>query len=487
MPEVTTMEKLRDFNSRGKITPADAVHIGTVVDMEDIMMENIHEFELPYSSRSGHFGCLGTTRVGKTKLVTHMITQDIHAGNNVVFIDPKGDDEALSAVVQAAIESGRMGDLMVITPIYPECSLMIDPLAYYYLSDELVDHVISGIKSDDEYFINVASEVTTAIVVGIIAQNLAKGRETKMNFFDVKQRVDYESLGQLGEALQYLANHPNPIVRELVEEATLNIRQIRNSPQDFFAKVSSSLRTILTALTSSTTGKIIGKAKTNEFVRRFESGEGVILVCQTGSLLARRTASTIGRVLISMIQSMVGRFFASGARLKRPLCLYIDEGHNVLYQGIQELFNKAGGAGVWLHFFTQSISQIEEAVGKPTAQSIMDNISTWVYMRVNHNATATFIEEASPKRKRFDNMLSMGDAKLSITLREVEDYIIKADRVTCLRPQYFYLRTAGTFYKGRVANVPSPKMRIKFPEINPVLASKKNQQTPPQQPISHAA
>lgn len=463
MPPV--MDKLKELNKHGKTRPSDSVHIGTVVSMEDVNYEDIHDYCLPNSARTGHFGCLGTTRVGKTKLLTHMIVQDIHAGNNVVFIDPKGDDEAMSAVVQAAVESGRLNDLMLITPIYPDCSLMIDPLAYYYLTDELVDHVISGIKSDDEYFVNVASEVTTAIVAGIIAQNIANNRETKMNFYDIKQRVDFESLGQLGESLQYLINHPSLTVRDLVEEATLNIRQIRNSPQDFFAKVSSSLRTVLTALTSSTTGKIIGKAKSNEFVRRFECGEGVILICNTGSLLARRSAYIIGRVLISMIQSMVGRFFASGSRLKKPLCVYLDEGHNILYQGIQELFNKAGGAGVWLHFFTQSMSQIEEAVGRATTQSIMDNINTWIYMRVNHNATAKYIEEASPLHKVYNNIVCMGDAKLSLSLREDEDYIIKADKVIKLKPRYFYLRTGGIFYKGHVPEVKSPTMRIKFPVI----------------------
>lgn len=466
MPVSNVIEELKRMNSKGKVRPTESVHIGTVVGVNDYNFTNIHEFHLPNSARAGHFGCMGTTRIGKTKLLTHMIVQDIHAGNNVVFVDPKGDNEAMSAIVQAAVESGRLNDLMLITPIYPECSLMIDPLAYYYLMDELVDHVVSGIKSDDEYFVNVASEVTTAVVAGLIAQNIAQNRETKMNFFDIKQRVDYESLGQLGDALEYLVNHPSPTVRDLAEEARLNIRQIRSSPQDFFAKVSSSLRTVLTALTSSTTGRIIGKAKTNEFVRRFERGDGVILICNTGSLLARRTAYIIGRVLISMIQSMVGRFFASGSKLKRPLCIYMDEGHNILYQGIQELFNKAGGAGVWLHFFTQSMSQIEEVVGPPTTQSIIDNISTWVYMRVNQNDTAKYVEESSPIHTVYKNIVNIGDAKLSMSLREEEEYSIRADKIVKLRPRYFYLRASGNFYKGMVPNVKLPHMRIEYPKIN---------------------
>lgn len=460
------MNQLIKMNARGKISKTDSVHIGRVVDIDDHNFSNIHEFHLPSSERGSHFGVIGTTGIGKTKLLAHLVCQDIRAGHNVFCCDPKGDVFLMSSIIQAAVESGRLKDLMLVSPIYPEYSMTVDPLAYYYLSDELVDHVISGIKSDDEYFINVASEVCTAIITGLIAQDAAINVRTTMNFFDIKQRVDYESLCALGESLNHLITHPLAHVREMAEESTLNIRQIRSSPQDFFAKVSSSLRTVLTALTSSTTGKIIGKAKTNEFVRRFENGEGAILICNTGNLLARRTAYIIGRVMISMIQSMVGRFFASGLKVKRPLCIYMDEGHNLLYQGIEELFNKARQAGVWLHFLTQSMAQIEAAVGPPIMQSIIDNISTWVFMRVNQNDTAKYIEESSPIRTVYKNIVNIGDAKLSMSLREEDEYAIRSDRVVKLKPRYFFMRSGGKFYKGIVPIVKDPYMRVEFPLVN---------------------
>ncbi len=59
------------------------------------------------------------------------------------------------------------------------------------------------------------------------------------------------------------------------QEVCHNIEQILNSPADFFAKVSSSLRTTLSALTSGSTGRIIGKSLVNEFIKRFEEGKRV--------------------------------------------------------------------------------------------------------------------------------------------------------------------------------------------------------------------
>ena len=67
---------------------------------------------------------------------------------------------------------------------------------------------------------------------------------------------------------------------------------------EHFAKVSSSLRTMLSALTFGNIGRIIGKARTNEFITRLEQGKRVILVCHTGSLLSPRASLIFGRVFV---------------------------------------------------------------------------------------------------------------------------------------------------------------------------------------------
>jgi len=72
------------------------------------------------ADRSGHFGCFGTTRVGKTRLIENIVEQDIRKGYNVVVIDPKGDTELFSKIVQVAAESGRLEEVMLLTPIYPD-------------------------------------------------------------------------------------------------------------------------------------------------------------------------------------------------------------------------------------------------------------------------------------------------------------------------------------------------------------------------------
>ena len=92
-------------------------HIGTGVHLDH--PETIMELGFPDSFRKGHFWCFGTTRVGKTRIMEHIIEQDIRKGYSVVAIDPKGDIDLFSKITQVAEKTGRLQDLMLITPIFP--------------------------------------------------------------------------------------------------------------------------------------------------------------------------------------------------------------------------------------------------------------------------------------------------------------------------------------------------------------------------------
>lgn len=469
-------EMLRELNGKGVLSPNDGItRIGRGVNMEDKSKDI--DIEIPDPDRRGHIGFFGTTRVGKTGLLSVIVGQDIKKGYNTVIIDPKGDVDLFSRMIQYAVEAGRLDDVMLLTPIYPDHSIRLDPLSHYYMEDELVDHVISGIKAKDDFFISVASEVTQAIIAGLSI--LSKNNNTRFstNFNQVRERIDYIALGKLRNELVNMQNNVPD-----ADEVIASLEKILNSPQDFFAKVSSSLRTTVSALATGNTGKIIGKGYANEFVKRFEEGKGVILYCNTGSLLARRTAHIIARVLISMIQSMVGRFFSSGQRLTPPLCIHIDEGQNVLYPGIQDLFSKAGGADVWLSFYTQSIALIEQEIGREAARGILDNMNTLIFLRVNHPETARYMEDSTPYIKNFQALITPDDSTGRVTLRELDEKLIPAANVLQLAQRQFYMRYQGHFYKAFTLDLPPKYIDIKFPEVSgsdPVLQSNKTEKDMP--------
>ena len=409
---------------------------------------------LPDADRKGHMFCFGTTRIGKTRLIELMIEQDIRKGYSVAFFDPKGDVDVFSKIVQVAYEEGREDELCLVTPVFPQCSASIDPLAYYYMPEEVVSHVVSGIKAKEEFFVNVAYETTLVIVLSLILFARVKGETPNLNFQAVKERAGYKNLGELKAQLEAIGS---PEAEEIL--ATLN--QVLSSPQDYFAKVSSSLRTVLTALSTGSVGRIIGKARANEFIRRLEQGKRVILVVQTGSLLTRKTAHIVARVLVSMIQSFVGRRFASGLSVDPPLCLYMDEASNLLYLGVEDLFSKGGGAGVWVHAFTQSIADLEAEIGRPFARKILDNTNTKIFMRVNDPSTAEYIADYSGMAKKYSPILSLGGG---ITVREIEEPTVRPEDVLNLQVRDFYMFGFNGAYRGKVAQVEPPYIQVKYPQ-----------------------
>jgi len=468
------LERLREIARKGRIQQGiNALHIANGIPADPRKLystTSIVPVVLPYKERGHHMGGFGTTGIGKTRQIAHLIIQDILAGNNVLLIDPKWDTFIQEKIVEAAVAAGRIDELLFFSPLLPQYSIKLNLLRYYQIKDEIVDHVVSGVKAKEEFFVNVAYEVTLAIVNARALIEQARGQKYVPNFADIKKWCSYDGLQQLKKRVEILKFHEDEKIREEAEETDLILSQILLSPQDYFAKVSSTLRTVLTSMASSTVGKLVGKATENELIKRLESGQRFIAICTTGSLLSRRTAHTIGKVLLSMIQSAMGRFLARNEAFNPPLALYIDEGHNVLYPGIEELFNKGRGANLWIHFFTQSLAQMIREVGETITHSIIDNISTWLYMRVNCPVTANFIAQTMPSIiKRSKTLIPTGEGFMT-NLTDKFAPVIEAEWFTQLEQRKMIVKLpGGKIYICITPEVPEAKTRITYSGIEPII------------------
>lgn len=406
-------------------------HIGTGVHLDH--PETIMELGFPDSYRKGHFWCFGTTRVGKTRIMEHIIEQDIHKGYSVVAMDPKGDIDLFSKITEVAEKTGRLQDLMLITPIFPQYSAILDPLSSYYMPEELVAHITAGVAVGREpYFFSVAYEVSLVVVQALIIMDGGSRTTPSFNLNDIKNHISHQDLEQLKDRLDYI-DHPE------AEQLCRDMQKILSTPPDYYSKVASSLRVALTELTSGNVGQIIGKADENRFIKRLEQGqvsedsEGIILVVQLGSLLTKRAAYTAGKVIISMIQAFVGWVYSSGKNVTPPLVLHIDEAQSVLYHGIEDLFAKAGGAGVFIHGYCQSISQLYTEVGKDRANSILDNCNTKLFMRVPDANTALYVSRHLGEERQFSPIIFVGGG---LSIRETEEVAGKNKKKSSLSGRF---------------------------------------------------
>lgn len=106
-----------------------------------------------------------------------------------------------------------------------------------------------------------------------------------------------------------------------------------------------------------------------------------------------------------------------------------------------------------------------EEVGREVTQSIVDNINTWIYMRVNHPETAQHVEDTSPLVTVNQPLLNLGGG---ITIRPTKDKMVPAHRVLKLAAREFYMRSDGKLYKGITEPVPPLYVNVDFPAIKVV-------------------
>lgn len=416
----------------------------------------IVDIRIPDRDRMRHTFVFGTTGVGKTRLAEYMIEQDIRKGYSVAFFDPKGDQDIFAKIVDVAEQCGRLHELMLVTPIYPEYSAIIDPMAYYFMVDELVGHVVSGIKGGKEpFFRNIAKDIMLAVILSIRLIAKARNEKPLLNFNELRKGIRRSSLKVYRDTILTIATTE-------AEEVAGMIQDVLESPQEYYAKVSSSLRTALVELSSGNIGRIIGNANENRFIERLEKGKRVIFAIHSGSLITREAAATLCKVIISIIQSFIGRTYLSKRRVVNPpLSIYMDEAQSLLYQGIEELFAKAGSAGVMVNAFAQSVNQLYAAVGEEFAKSILDNTNTKIFMRCPDAETAAYGTEHFGVHKVLAPIMQPTGA---ITAREVEEDVLRVSDILDLGQQELYLMTYSGRYRGRVREVLPTRLKIEFPE-----------------------
>ena len=248
---------------RAKKLPDTAPPAGAAVG-EGVALDRDPEAEpapitVPDTDREGHIFTMGATRSGKTRLAEAMIEHDIRAGRSILWIDPKGDNAIFSKIVTVARETGREDDLLFFSPVHPRYSVKIDPLSHYFMPEEVVNHVVSGVRVREEFYFNIAYEVTLVVVQGLMLISRSLGERPAFTFRRIKENIGYRELEGLRAQIAGIEGPE-------AEEILVNLDQILSSPQDYFSKVSSSLRTVIMSLSSGSVGEIIGKDTSNRFI-----------------------------------------------------------------------------------------------------------------------------------------------------------------------------------------------------------------------------
>ncbi|HEX4044859.1 MAG TPA: conjugative transfer system coupling protein TraD, partial [Gammaproteobacteria bacterium] len=105
---------------------------------------------LNLAERVGHTLVLGTTRVGKTRLLELLVAQDIRRGEVVIVFDPKGDVDLLRRIVYEATSCGRESDVILFHLGFPDVSARYNPVGHFARVTEVANRLANQLPGSGE-------------------------------------------------------------------------------------------------------------------------------------------------------------------------------------------------------------------------------------------------------------------------------------------------------------------------------------------------
>ena len=430
---------------------------------------DIKKIEVEDKFRLGHWLTVGTTGAGKTRFLENVIEHDIVEGYSVIVFDPKPDKELFARIVYAARKAGRLKELMVTRIDKPEQSAKVNPFGFYFQPEELIQHVMAGIPpSTDEFFYNVAYEVSTVAIFGKYILHKILDQKSPFTVEELRQYISREGLSNIANQLKEVSSAgelKDDIFSNYLETIQGCLSDLILSPQDYFAKVTSTLRTTLTAMIVGSTGTILGSADENLFMKKLINGERIIYVIQAPAMVMRNATFILFRSVLSMIQSLSGNIYLENisktGKLEPPLYLHIDEMGESLYWDFINLLNKSRGSAIGVHGLIQSISDIESKLqSAPTADVLLGNFNTQLFFRVDGEKSARYVSGKAGKVKKFTRIYSQGE----FTSREVTEELIGVSEANELPDRHFIIftkqKSVPVIYKGVTTTIKPVPLKI---------------------------
>ena len=396
--------------------------------------------------RNGHLLVLGTTRVGKTRLLELLVTQDIRDGKVVIVIDPKGDADLMLRVYAEAARAGRLDQLYLFHLGYPDVSARYNGIGNFGRITEVANRATNALPSTGNSaafkefawrFTNIVAQAQVALGDVPTYESLLRDITDIEPLFlryaehalerhgpdDWSEQVDaivarieerkypvpralQDRQARMVAVVDFLKQHP------LTDAVLMGLSTAVRYERSFFEKIVASLGPFLEKLTTGEAGKLISPdyADTNEERPIFDwqqvIRQGGIVYVGLDALTDAVVASAVGNSMLADLVSVGGKLYKRGTDPHHPkgaivlpeVACHFDEVNEIVGPEFVPMVNKLGGAGFMIHAYTQTIPDIEARVGDAArAQQILGNFNHVVMLRVKNDTTARFFSEQLPE------------------------------------------------------------------------------------------
>lgn len=414
-----------------------ALH-GVEPDERDIFM--------PLADRAGHTVVLGTTRVGKTRLAETLITQDIHRGDTVIVLDPKGDADLMRRCYAEACRAGRQDEFAIFHLGFPELSARYNAIGSFSKVSEVASRLAGQLPAEGNSaaFREFAWRFTNIVARALVELGRTPSYEQIANYIMNIEPLLIEYYQQWlarvapagwEERVRDLIANPQgmrvlPSLRNRSPEAVAllvyarsehlsdpvadGLRSAMEYDRTYFDKIVASLLPLLEKLTSGPTGALLSPDYLNSADPRpildwrdVIRGGGIVYV-GLDALSDFAVAAAVGNSMFADLVSVAGEIYKRGHHTGLPpgaeppppraTCIHADEFNELIGDEFIPLLNKAGGAGFQVTAYTQTVSDIEARVGTAAkSRQVLGNLNTIIMLRVRERATAELLTDQLPR------------------------------------------------------------------------------------------
>jgi len=440
----------------------------------------------------GHTLLVGTTRVGKTRMMELLIGQAIIRNETVIIIDPKGDHALAENAKRICAAMGQPERFVYFHPAHPEKSTPIDPMRNWNRRTELASRVAALIPSETgaDPFAAFGWKVLNDIVNGLVATGVSP------NLVHMKRYIEGGADNLLLNTLRrhfidtvpewetrsssFVKKHRDRILEAYIDfYKQTAIHEAQSSDldglistfehnRDHFQKMVASLIPILSMLTSAPLAELLSpefkigdQEHATDMAKIINNNQ--VLYLGLDSLADGTVGSAIGSIMLADLTAVAGDRYNYGIDSNKPVNLFIDEAAEVINQPTIQLMNKGGGALFRVTISAQTFADFPARLGDENkARQALANINNQIVLRVIDAETQQYIADSMPKIKAQSLSIRYGhgvDAKIqdeyqssyqeSMMAEEVE--LFPAAMLGNLPPLHFLARmSGGRIIKGRL-------------------------------------
>ena len=398
---------------------------------------------LPLKDRTGHTLVLGTTQVGKTRLLELSAAQDIRRGETVVVFDPKGDADLLRAVREACGLAGREDDFLLFHLGYPELSSRYNGVGQFHRITEVATRVAGQVSGEGasavfrEFvwrFVNVVARAVVALGqrpdYRTILKHVTNIDELCLSYAEsyFADRPDVLALVKRIEAAReepprHMAGRPRRLVAferamldtGLGDEVLDGLRSAMRYERSYFDKLVASLLPLLEKLTTGKAAELLSPdyrdvddARPVWDWRRVVNQKLVVYV-GLDALSDAPVAAAVGNSMFADLVSYAGERYKHGdthglragvEAPRDPVVVHMDEFNELMGDEFIPLLNKGGAAGLQVTAYTQTFSDIQAKTRNVAkARQVSGNFNSLVMFRVKDIDTAALLTDQLPTVK----------------------------------------------------------------------------------------